>query len=377
MAENSAEGLVSYFGALEDPRVERTKRHKLMDIIIIAICGVICSADSWVGIERFGRAKLSWFKRFLDLENGIPSHDTFGRVFAALDPERFQACFMGWARSLARQLQGEVVALDGKMLCGSQDTASGKSALYMVSAWAQANHLVLGQLKVEEKSNEITAIPKLLEALMLEGCIVTTDALGCQKAIAEKAIAGGGDYVLAVKGNQKILEQDLHSLFAEAEQVGYRHVAHDQAQTVEKDHGRIETRRCWTITDPVYLFYLQDLHWPGLRSIAKLESCRVIGGQEEKQTRYYISSLPGDARQILQAVRGHWAIENELHWSLDVSFREDQSRIRQGNAAENMSRLRQIALNLLKQEKTAKVGIQNKRLMAGWDESYLLKVLSG
>ena len=366
-----------HFGSLEDPRIDRQKLHNLTDMVVISICGTICGADSWVAIERFGKAKLSWFQTFLDLPNGIPSHDTFGRVFAALDPEQFANCFMSWVQSLGEQLEGQVVALDGKMLRRSMDTASAKSPMYMVSAWADANRLVLGQLKVDEKSNEITAVPKLLDMLMLERSIVTMDAIGCQKEIAQKVLDNGADYLLAVKGNQKTLARDLRSLFDEAELTSYRHTECEQRQMCEKGHGRIETRRCSVITDPEYLFYLEGLKWPGLRSIVKLEGERKIGDKIETHTRYYISSLPGDAAKTLAAARGHWGIENSLHWVLDIGFREDESRIRQGNAAENMARLRQIALNLLRREKTAKCGIATKRLMAGWDESYLAKVLSG
>jgi predicted transposase YbfD/YdcC len=376
MVDGPVGRLNRHFGSLQDPRIDRQKLHNLTDIVVIAICGTICGADSWVAIERFGKAKLSWFQTFLDLPNGIPSHDTFGRVFAALDPEQFESCFIDWVQSLSEQLEGQVVALDGKMLRRSMDRASAKSPIYMVSAWADANHLVLGQLKVDEKSNEITAVPKLLDMLMLDGCVVTMDAMGCQKEIAQKVLDNGADYLLAVKGNQKTLARDLQSLFDEAELINYRHVESERTQTTGKGHGRIESRRCSVITDPRYLFYLKGLKWPGVRSIIKLESERKIGEEIETHTRYYISSLPGDAAKTLAAARGHWGIENSLHWVLDVAFREDESRIRQGNAAENMSRLRQIALNLLRRDKTAKCGIATKRLMAGWDESYLAKVLS-
>jgi len=376
MADGPAGRIIRCFSSLEDPRIDRQKLHSLMNMVIIAICATICGADSWVAIERFGNAKLSWFQSFLDLPNGIPSHDTFGRVFAALDPEQFARCFMSWVQSLGELMQGEVVALDGKMLRRSMDTAAAKSPIYMVSAWAGANRLVLGQLKVDEKSNEITAIPKLLDMLMLEGSVVTTDALGCQKEIAQKVLDKGADYLLAVKNNQKTLARDLQSLFDEAELTSYRHVESDHVETVEKGHGRIENRRCVVISDPRYLFYLEGLKWPGLKAIVKLETKREIGEKSETHTRYYISSLPGDAAEILAAARGHWGIENSLHWILDIAFREDESRIRQGNAAENMARLRQIAHNMLSREKTAKCGIATKRLMAGWDESYLAKVLS-
>jgi predicted transposase YbfD/YdcC len=376
MVDGPVGRIIRHFDALEDPRIDRRKLHDLTEMIIIALCATICGADSLVAIERFGNAKLSWFQTFLDLGNGIPSHDTFGRVFAALDPEQFASCFMGWTQSLGELMEGQVVALDGKMLRRSMDTAAAKSPMYMVSAWAGANRLVLGQLKVDEKSNEITAVPKLLDMLMLEGSVVTTDALGCQKEIAQKVLDKGADYLLAVKDNQKTLVRDLQSLFDEAELTSYRHVESDHAQTGEKGHGRIENRRCLVISDPRYLFYLEGLKWPGLRSIVKLEAERKVGEKSETHTRYYISSLPGDAAKTLAAARGHWGIENSLHWVLDIGFREDESRIRQGNATENMARLRQIALNLLSREKTAKCGIATKRLMAGWDESYLAKVLS-
>jgi predicted transposase YbfD/YdcC len=374
--EHPGTKLSEHFGGIEDPRIDRTKRHKLLEIIILAICGAICGADDWVAMEKFGKAKLGWFRSFLELAHGIPSHDTFGRVFGALDPEEFQRCFISWVEALSELLRGQVIAVDGKALRRSYDNADGKAAIYMVSAWAEQNHMVLGQLKVEEKSNEITAIPKLLRLLDLRGCIVTADAMGCQKEIAEVIVERQGAYVLAVKGNQGGLHQDVVSLFQEAERVGYRSLVHDHCRQINKGHGRIETRECWTISDPFYLDYLKDLRWKDLRCIIKVSAERRVGEERETQTRYYISSLAGNAKQVLRAVRGHWSIENSLHWVLDVAFNEDQSRVRKGNAAANLATLRQIALNLLSLEDTAHCGIHNKRLMAAWDEQYLLKVLA-
>ena len=365
-----------HFGGLRDPRLDRRKRHQLLDIMVIALCGMICGAEDWVAIQRFGKAKETWLRSFLELPHGIPSHDTFGRVFAALDAEEFQRCFMRWVEAISELLRGQVIAVDGKALRGSCDHKAGKEAIWMVSAWASQNHLVLGQVKVAEKSNEITAIPELLRVLDLRGCIVTVDAIGCQKEVAEIVTERAGAYVLAVKGNQRDLYRDVVSLFEEAESVGYRLVQHDHYRQTIKGHGRMERRECWTIQEPFYMEYLHDLHWKGLRSIAKVTTDRCIGEERQTQTRYYITSLEGNAKALLQAVRSHWSIENSLHWVLDVAFDEDQCRVRVGNAAQNLAILRQIALNLLKQEKTATVGVHNKRLMAGWDNDYLLKVLA-
>jgi predicted transposase YbfD/YdcC len=374
--ERQRVSLIEHFGGIRDPRLDRRKRHKLLDIIVLAICGAICGADDWVAIEGFGKAKRGWFGSFLELPGGIPSHDTFGRVFAALDSGELQCCFRKWVEALSELLQGQVIAVDGKALRRSYDNTSGKAAIYMVSAWASENHLVLGQLKVNEKSNEITAIPELLRLLDLRGCIVTTDAIGCQKEIAELIVERQGAYVLAVKGNQGNLYRDVISLFEEAEKTGYRLLDHDHYCQTSAGHGRIETRECWTISDPFYLDYLRDLKWKDLRTIVKVTASRHIGEAKEAQTRYYITNLPGNAKQLLRAVRSHWSIENSLHWVLDVAFSEDQSRIRKGNADQNLAILRQIALSLLSQETTVRCGIHNKRLLAGWDEQYLLKVLA-
>jgi predicted transposase YbfD/YdcC len=370
-----------HFAPLPDPRSDHCKQHQLLDIITIALCGVICGAEGWTEIEQFGRAKLPWLRTFLPLPHGVPSHDTFGRVFAALDPAQFQHCFLGWVQAVAAQtsgrvVSGQVVALDGKTLRRSHDRTNGTAAIHLVSAWATQNRLVLGQVKVDDTSNEITALPELIQVLALQGCIVTIDAMGCQTAIAQTIIAQGADYVLALKGNQPTLEQAVRAMFADAQATGFHGLAYDHHTTVEKGHGRIETRRCWTISEPEHIAYLNEQGgWAGLRSIGMVDAERTIGEATSREARYFISSLAGEARQVGQAVRAHWGIENGLHWVLDIAFREDDCRVRQGEAAQNFAILRHVALNLLREERTAKIGVKAKRLKAGWDEQYLLRVL--
>lgn len=366
-----------HFCILTDPRVERTKLHPLRNIVTIALCGVLGGAESWTEIEQFGLAKQAWFAQFLDLSNGIPSHDTVGRVFAALDPQQFEAGCVSWVQAALADSQGEMIAIDGKTLRRSHDRATGQEALRLVSAFAQTNHVVLGQVKVEEARHEASAISPLLETLVLTDCIVTIDAAGTRPAIAEHIREQGGDYVLALKANQPRLHQEVTELFAETRARAFTGIAHEHHETLEKGHGRIERRQYWLLTDSAYLAWLDpDEMWPGLRSVGLVEAERRVGNTVSTQTRTYLSSLGGDAEVFGNAVRGHWAIENNLHWVLDVAFREDESRVRSEHAAHNFAVVRRLALQLLKQDTRLKVGIKAKRLRAGWDDDYRLHVLT-
>lgn len=374
---NPTSTIASSFAALEDPRVEGRSRHKLLDILVIGICAVICGADDYPGMEEFGKAKEKWFCTFLELPAGIPSHDTFWRLFSALDPEQFQACFLDWMKAISRTTTGEIIALDGKQLRRSHDKSDGKAAIHMVSAWATQNQLVLGQVKVDEKSNEITAIPELLRRLDISGSLITIDAMGCQVDIADLIIEQDGDYLLSLKGNQNNLHEDVILLFDDLEESGYSAYVYDYAKTVEKGHGRIEVRHCWTISDPHIVSCLRGVNrFRNLQTVVRVRAERYVGEEHSIEERYFIGSSATPATEALQATRAHWQVENSLHWVLDIAFREDESRIRKGYGAQNFAILRHIALNALKQENTAKVGIKNKRLKAGWDERYLSKVLA-
>jgi predicted transposase YbfD/YdcC len=368
MSSLATASILSHFSSIEDPRVNRQKLHKLEDIFFITICAVICGADNWVAIEEFGKAKEFWFTEILGLTHGIPSHDTFGKVFSALDSAAFSESFSRWVSDLAKLSEGEIVAIDGKRVRRSMDTASNKAAIHMVSAWAHQNRLVLGQEKVKDKSNEITAIPKLLERLDIAGSIVTIDAMGCQREIAKKIVEKHADYVFSLKGNQGELYDDVKCWFENNTSLETSHT------DIDAGHGRIETRYVRASMDIEWL--KQRHHWPHIESIIAVTATRNIKEKEAIETRYFISSLKtNDAKRLGLAIRAHWAIENELHWTLDVAFDEDQSRARLGNSAANMATLRHIALNLAKSEKTTKVGVKTKRLKAGWDNNYMLKML--
>jgi len=376
MDVNAPPGLLCAFATLKDPRVNRTRRHSLGDILAIAICAVICGADSWTQVAQFGRCKLKWFRTFLDLPNGIPSHDTFGRVFAALDPRAFEECFMAWIAAVATASEGRLIAIDGKTIRRSLDRANGQAAIHMVSAWCAANEMVLGQLATDAKSNEITAIPELLGLLDLSGAVVTIDAAGCQKKIAEKIVAQGGEYLLQLKGNQGGLHDETVMLFDQCLRDDCHGIAYHTAATTNGGHGRIEERRIWATSEVGW--FAERRKWKNLRSLIRVQAKRTVGDETSSEYRYYISSLPAEnVSGLLAKIRGHWGIENALHWSLDINFREDERRMRQGHAAENFSRLSRIALNLLKAEKTNTGGIKTKRLCCGWDHDYLLKVLTG
>ena len=366
-----------FFRDISDPR-GRNIIHKLHDILVIAICAVICGADGWVEVEQFGQSKLSWFKRFLDLPAGIPSHDTFGRVFARLEPDAFEKCFTEWITAVAGGSGGKLLAIDGKSIRRSFEHGWDKSGMaHLVSAFVSDNEMVFSQVAVEGRDNEIAAIGQLLKMIDVSNATVSIDAIGCQRAIAQQIIERQGQYVLAVKENQPALHSKLKALLDEAILEDFAGMRHGYFEQTDGDHGRVELRKAW-VTDQVQ--YLGELaqQWPALASVGVVESQRQqIGGKASTGRRYFISSLQGtDAQRFGQRVRGHWSIENQLHWSLDMSFREDERRVRKGHGAENFSRLCRLALNLLKRDKSVKIGVHGKRLKAGWDEHYLLRLLT-
>ena len=370
-----------YFGSLPDPRVERTRAHRLTDLLTIALCAILCGANDWVAVETFGHAKEPWLRTVLALPRGIPSHDTFGRVFARLDPAALQQCFVAWVQAMVGELPAQVVAIDGKTSRGSADRSRGQAALHLVSAWATASGLVLGQEATDAKSNEITAIPHLLRLLALDGCVVTIDAMGCQRTIAAQLHEQGADYVLALKGNQPTPPATVAAAFAETHATAptaWQPVEQDAVHTLDAGHGRVEHRRYTALSDPDLLACLDPTGaWPGLRSVIEVQADRHAGARTPSERRYYLSSLPPDAALLGQASRAHWGVENRLHWVLDVQFREDASAVRVGDGAHTFTVLRQLALNLLRQDRTGRGSIASKRFRAALDDSYLARVLAG
>ncbi len=376
--EMSQASLLEYFASVPDPRVARSQLHPLASVLVLSLCAVICGANSFVGIASFGNAREEWLRTFLDLPNGIPSHDTLGRIFAMLDPKGLETAFREWIAAIATLTKGEVVAIDGKTLRRSFRKAGSGAFVHMVSAWAAGNQLVLGQVSTDEKSNEITAIPRLLELLHIKGCLVTIDAMGCQKAIASAIVDAKADYLLAVKDNQPTLASTIAGVFEEAlkdpDFAAARHETRDEA------HGRVEVRTCRTLNINAESGAPFD-DWEGLKGIVRVESQRTVAGKTSIEHRDYITSRTDfSPKSALAASRSHWEIENKLHWVLDVAFREDDCRVRAGNAAENFAVIRHLAVNLLKSvrtghKKTDSLGAYNKRLLAGWDNAYLLRVL--
>ena len=367
--------IADHFGVIEDPRIDRTKRHKLIDIMTIAVCAVICGADGWVGIETYGCAKYEWLKTFLELPNGIPSHDTFARVFAQINPQQFQSCFVNWMKSIHQITSGEIIAIDGKTLRGSYEESSEQSAIQIVSAWATRNRLVLGQVKVDEKSNEITVIPELLKVLDISGCIVTIDAIGCQKEIVRLITQQDTDYVITLKKNQGNLYSEVEKLFQAGISTGFEGIEHSTYKTEERGHGRHEIRH-YLMLSQIQSRLNSDSVWSNFNSVGMVESVRSLNGETTVETHYFISSLESNAKQFGNSIRSHWGIENSLHWVLDVALREDDCRIRKDNAPQNFAILRHIAVNLLGQEKRVKRGIKNKQFLAGLDNNYLSRVLA-
>jgi predicted transposase YbfD/YdcC len=373
MSSEKRNSIGEFFSGISDPRQGWKIRHNLTDIMTITICAVICCADTWEDIRNYAESKKKWLETFLELPNGIPSEDTFARVFSLINPKEFEQRFMEWMHAVAEETNGDIIPVDGKTLRRSYDKKSGKSAIHMVSAWSSVNGCVLGQVKTEEKSNEITAIPELLKILDLHGCIVTVDAMGTQKKIAEQIIEGGGDYLQAVKENQKSLHEEISIFFQDSIERGFEKVDFSFFEESDNGHGRSEHRKYWTVKD-VSLLGMKD-DWKGLNTLCMTESERTVDGKTSSEQRFFIASKKMNAESFAKACRKHWNIENSLHWSLDVAFREDECRIRKGFASENLAVVRHIALNLLKNEKTVRNGIKAKRLMAGWKNNYLIKVL--
>jgi len=376
MSQQTFAGFFTHFADLQEPRMDRTRRHKLMDVVFIAVCAVLSGANDFVGMERFGKAKKEWLKKYLELPNGIPAHDTFGRIIRAVDPQQFVNCFRSWVAGFADSKLGRLINIDGKTVRASLDRAAEQNPLHVVSAWAQESRLLLGQMAVDEKSNEITAIPKLLDLLDLEGAVVTVDAMGCQTEIVAKIRDKKGDYLLAVKGNQEHLEEDVIAEFARLDDQGdhsQQSEAPDVNETTNKGHGREECRRCEALPVPKTLRNADK--WKDIKSICRVTRTYTERGDEKSEVRYFISSLAPKANKLAQGARGHWGIENGLHWVLDMAFAEDRSRARLGHAQENLALLRRWALSVLRQDTTIPGSIEKKRLQAGWKTENLEALL--
>lgn len=367
--ESLTGSLFEHIRVISDPRADKNQRHPLETILFIAVCAVICGAEGWVDLQRYGELKKEWLSKYVNLSQGVPSHDTFGRVFSLLDPNGFQDFFLGWIRSIHAKTAGRIISLDGKSIRRSHDRSRGKDALHLVHAWASENHLLLGEIKTDAKSNEITAIPELLKILDLHGAIVTMDAMGTQKEIVRAIVKKSGDYVVALKGNHELFHEEVKQYWADSQ---LRKKA-DHYETVEKGHGRLEQRRYWSTEN--LNWFADKAKWSGLRSIGCVESERTIQGKTSIERRYYLSSLKANAQELARAVRAHWSIENNLHWVLDVVFREDESRIRIGHAAENFALVRRMALGLIKKESTSKASLKGKRFSAALSDAYLEKIL--
>lgn len=376
--------MMEHFSCLKDPRIHRTKKHNLLDIVVLAVCGMLSKCETWVDIEEYALSREEWFKKFLDLENGIPSHDTFGRVFQLLDPLEFQKCFYDWTKNIFNIEEGEIISLDGKFINGTAEHEGGKSPrkklIGTVNAWASRAGVVLAQKRMDfESKNEIQVYRELIDFLDLKGHIVTMDAAGCHAETTNKIIEKGGDFCVTLKQNQKVMLKNIKEVFE-------RNPSEvDVFEIQEKGHGRREIRKSFSINvDDYFKQWLRKreeqrhlIKWQGIRSITRIESMRLIRGEEKFETRYILSSLEANAEKVLKVARSHWEIENKLHWVLDVTFDEDHSRVRKGHGAENLSLLRKLALNLVKKEKTSKRSMNGKRLKCSWDPAYLLKTLSG
>jgi len=374
VSEGQRRPLLMHLSEVPDPRLDRTKLHALVDILAIAVAAVLAGAESWVEVAEFGKAKEAWLRQFLTLSNGIPSHDTFGRVFRLVAPSALTRALVDWVQGLA-DLFGEVIAIDGKTARRSGDATSGVRALHTVSAFAARAGLVLGQVATSEKSNEITAIPELLKLLELRGCIVTIDAMGCQKAIAGQIAAQGGEYVLSLKENHPQVLQEVALAFDAYEADDFKDTPHSVHEETDKDHGRIEIRRCVTVADVSW--FAERAAWKNLKSFGLIQSTRIVGGKTTTERRYYLSSLDGrDARRFASAVREHWRIENSLHWVLDVTFDEDQCRVRKDHAPANLAIIRHFALNLIRTDSSVKKSVNVKRLKAALDDNYRRHLLT-